>query len=238
MVKHDSANKKLGLITILLIVLINCLLLIEPQIVAASTPNIVDFKDITAEIQPISPTYNESYTGNIPFNVTIHFSARSPTNSSLIPYQDISCQYQLDNGYWNNASLSYASAQKVWYDPTFKGFWNQIDCNYSALLEGLSNGEHHLNITFTPNLKYSYLVLSNGSTLIYQEGNSQYNALANSTIDFSVFGNYDNPASVSNSQQLSFPITYVILVSTITLVVIALSLLVYRRHRKTASKKI
>jgi hypothetical protein len=189
-----------------------------------------------AEIQPISPTHNESYTGNIPFSVTIHFSARSPTNSSLMPYQDISCQYQLDYGYWNNASLSYASEQKVWYDPTFEGFWNQMDCNYNALLESLSKGKHHLNITFTPNLGYSYLVLSNGSTLIYQEENSQYNALVNSTIDFYVFGNYDNPASVPISQQLSFPITCVIIASTLTIVVIAVSILLFKRHLKVHAK--
>jgi hypothetical protein len=196
-----------------------------------------NFKNITAEIQPLSPTFNESHTGEIPLNLTIGYASQTPTNSTLIPYQEIVCQYNVDNGSWNNATLVSASTQKVWYDPTFRGYWNQIDCNYSGLLEELSNGRHSMNITLTPSLQYSCFVLSNGTTPFVRIGNGCYNALANSTVDFYVYGNYDSQASIPNQEKLPLSTTLVIITASATVVAVTLSLLLYRRHRKQATVK-
>jgi len=151
----------------------------------------------------------------------------------LIPYQEIICQYQVDNGNWINATLVVASNQKVWYDPTFQGFWNQIDCNYNGLLQELSNGRHSLNITLTPSLEYSYLVLSNGTLPLVRIGDGYYNALVNSTVDFYVFGNYDSQKSIPNKEITPFSTTIFVVTGTSIFVIIALSFLLFRRYRKT-----
>jgi hypothetical protein len=185
------------------------------------------FKDISAEIQNISPADNGSYTGNVPLNISVRFSAQSDApNSSLIPYQDITCIYQLDNGEWRNASLHYASEQRAWYDPTFQGYWNQLDCNYTAVLQGLSNGEHLLDIDLKPDLDYHYRISSNGT-------NVQKNLHDNATITFHVFGDYDEPVPTNQSSDSEpLPTTLVITASGTSLAVVVAGFLVYFKKRK------
>jgi hypothetical protein len=190
----------------------------------------VNFENITAEIQPLSPEYNGSYTGDIPLNLTIGYASQTATNSTVIPYQEIACQYQIDNGSWLNATLVSASKQNVWYDPTFRGFWNQMDCSYNGSLKELSNGKHSMNVTLNPSLMYSYFVLSNGSSLFYHDKNGVYNALVNSTVDFYVFDNFDATAPNNSAHQSStFPTIVGIVAVSITTT--AAILLLYRRHQ-------
>jgi hypothetical protein len=189
---------KLFLTTV--IVLISFLLLAGFQTVAAQAPSNFPFKDVIGCIQPNCPADNASYTGEICLNMSIQFSVQSTANSSLIPYQNIQCIYQLDNKSWQNATLISASPQTAWYDPTFQGYWNQMRCNYIAPLPTLANGWHSLNVSLTPNLQYYCRVLSNGSYVTTLIGNQMYDALANSTINFYVYGNYDNPTPKSTSQ--------------------------------------
>jgi len=202
---------------------------------ASAIPNF-PFTEIIARIQNISPADNGSYIGDAPLNVSIRFSARSyAPNSSLIPYKEISCIYQLDNGEWKNASLCYASEQGAWYDPTFQGYWNQLDCNYSAVLQGLANGAHSLNVSLTPDLQYYYRVLSNGSSLFYSVGHYVYDALANSTINFYVSDNYDKPAptdQTANMQQEPFPIILAVAVSVAVVAIFAVGVLAYFKKGK------
>jgi hypothetical protein len=218
--------------------LVTCLLLsLMYDLRCQASASVIRFDNIMAEIQPLSPSYNESYTGNIPLDVTVHLSAKSQTNSSLIPYQEIVCQYQVDNGNWINVTLVGASKQKVFYDPTFQGFWNQIDCNYNGSLQELSNGKHSLNITLTPFLDYSYLVLSNGTLPLVRIGDGYYNALMNSTVDFYVYGNYDTQTTTQNQGVPPFPTILVVIASAVAIAVLAVSLLLVKRHRKTISQK-
>ena len=107
--------------------------------------------EINAEIWIISPVDNGSYTGDVPLNISIRFGAFSRVpNASRIPYQKISCLYKIDDGEWKNASLVYASKQGGFWHPTHAAYWNEVRCNYSALLHGLSNGWHILNVTLKP----------------------------------------------------------------------------------------
>lgn len=138
------------------------------------------FKDIEAEIQIISPADNGSYTGDVSLNISIRFSAYSEApNSSVIPYQDISCIYQLDNSEWTNASL-YSASDNGFRDWVNGGYWNIIKCNYSALLQGLSNGAHLLNVSLKP-----------GEIDLYDYPSMI--RIFTSTVNFFVFGNYDKP---------------------------------------------
>jgi hypothetical protein len=97
----------------------------------------------------------------------------------------------LDGGAWQNASLSSTSDQNAWHDPTFQGYWNQQDCNYTAVLQGLSNGEHALNVSLTPKLQYCYRYTDNGLELIYNVGEDAYDINADAAINFHVEGNHD-----------------------------------------------
>lgn len=190
------------------------------------------FKDIIAGIQNFSPEDNKTYTGDVPLDIHIRFSVRSPkSNSGLIPYQDINCIYQLDDGEWRNASLYYASEQETWGDPT-GGYWNQIYCNYSAVLKGLSNGVHSLNVTITPDLKYHYRVLSDGSSLHYSVGHYVYDALTNSTINFYVFGNYDEPIP-TDQPAISPEITFSVVITSVIITII--TVIVLRRKNSQAN---
>ena len=94
--------------TIIVFTLILSLTLLAFQRVAIvyATPNF-PFEDIIAEIRNISPEDNGPYTGDVSLNINIRFYAYSyDPNSSLVPYQDINCIYQLDNSEWKNASSS------------------------------------------------------------------------------------------------------------------------------------
>jgi hypothetical protein len=140
------------------------------------------FSEIEAEIQVSSPVDNGSYTGDLSLNISIRYYALSHVpNSSVIPYQNINCLYQVDNNDWKNASRISASQQGGFWDPPNDGYWNVIDCNYSAVLQGLFNGEHLLDIDLKPDLEYHYRVASNETYV------------DNATISFFVFGNYDKP---------------------------------------------
>ena len=198
-----------------------------PTSIPESPEAMFPFSDIIAGIQNFSPADNGSYIGDVPLIISVRFSARSDApNYSLIPYQEISCLYQLDNGEWKNASLYYASEQKAWYDPTFQGYWNQLDCNYSALLTGLSNGEHLLDIDLKPDLEYHYRISSDGT-------NVQENLLDNATITFYVFGNYNESVPTDQSSNSEpFPTTVVAITSAASLVIASVSLLIYFKRRR------
>lgn len=200
--------------------------------VHAATNNF-PFKDIIAEIQNMSPQDNETYTGDVPLNIHIRFSVRtSDPNSGLIPYQDINCIYQLDDTEWKNASLHYASEQETWWDPT-GGYWNQMDCNYSAVLQELSNGAHSLNVTVTPDLKYYYRVLNNGSSLHYSVGHDVYDALTNSTINFYVYGNYDKLTPTDQPAFLAPEIAFSVAITAVIITII--TVIVLRRKNSQAN---
>ncbi|MGB9960212.1 MAG: hypothetical protein ACPLKQ_06810 [Candidatus Bathyarchaeales archaeon] len=160
--------------------------------------------EIYAVVQVVSPVDNGFYTGNVPLNISISFNVfSSGPNEGVIPYQKISCLYKVDNGEWKNASLVYTSGQQGFWNPPNANYWNYVECNYSALLEGLYNGAHVLNITLKPDgINY------------YRVDHSDY--ALNSTIVFHVYGNYEVPAP--NPQTPEKPLTTtVIVVSVITI---------------------
>ncbi len=94
----------------------------------------------------ISPQNNATYTGEVFLNVSIHFYIEDTVNSSIPPYQNISCIYQIDNNNWTGASLDSVSEQGSFWDWIHKIYWNGIDCNYGCLLQNLSSGTHILNV--------------------------------------------------------------------------------------------
>ncbi|MGB9853856.1 MAG: hypothetical protein ACPLRY_03495 [Candidatus Bathyarchaeales archaeon] len=172
---------------------------------------------IQACIWVTSPVDNGFYTGDVPLNISIRFDVFTDgPNEGVIPYQKISCLYKLDDGEWKNASLVYTSGQQGFWNPPNADYANYVVCNYSALLEGLYNGAHILNITLKPDgIPY------------YRVGNSTY--ALNSTIVFHVYGNYN-----AQIPQIEKAIT----ITIVTPSILTLSaLLILRKMRKNHSNK-
>jgi hypothetical protein len=175
------------------------------------------FSEIEAEIQVFSPVDNGSYTGNISLNISIRYYAFSHVpNSSVIPYQNINCLYQVDNSAWKSATLDFASKQEGFWSLVNDGYYNTMDCNYSALLRGLYNGAHSLNITLKPDIGYYYRV--NNDTV-------------NSASRFYVFGNYEQPTSTPQPTFLTSE-SFLGIVVVVALTITLLTILALRKIRK------
>jgi hypothetical protein len=94
------------------------------------------------------------------------------------------------------------------------------------MLQGLSNGEHLLDIDMKPDLQYHYRISSNGT-------NVQKNLRDNATIAFHVFGNFDAPVPTDQSSDSEpFSTALVITASGASAAIIGVSLLVYFKRRK------
>lgn len=155
------------------------------------------FNQLEAEIQVTSPPDNGSNMGNVPLNVSIEFYAFSRVpNSSVIPYQNITCLYQIDNEQYQNASIYYASQQGSFTDIPNSGYWNTIQCNYTASLQGLNNGRHSLNIALEPR------------GITYYRVNTSFDEVP-STDYFYVYGNANQPTPTTQptSSIPEFPVS-------------------------------
>jgi|YelNatPaOPRAMG01_1025707.scaffolds.fasta_scaffold36155_3 hypothetical protein len=172
--------------------------------------------EIYAVIKIISPIDNGSYTGDVQLNISITFSAfSSGPNMGVIPYQKISCLYRVDGGEWKNASLVHTSGQQGFWNPPNANYWNLVRCNYSALLQGLSNGAHVLDITLKPD-GIDYFRVDGG-----------YRALK-PTVIFHVFGN-EPPAPTTQTENS-------LITATLMATIIAISApLIFRKIRKSYS---
>ena len=135
--------------TSLFVSILMVLLLVRSNIVSANT-NQFSFGDIQAIIQIISPVDNESYEGDVSLNVRVTFQAYSHINSTVMPYRDIICFYRLDSNEWRNATLSAVSEPRIHWSWINQIYTIQIDCDYDASLQFLSNGLHSLSVDVKP----------------------------------------------------------------------------------------
>jgi hypothetical protein len=213
-----------------------CLVLSSFQVgfLSSYTVPCFSFKEINVNYQNTSPADNGSYTGDVPVNISVRYNARSSAkNAYLIPYQEISCLYRLDNGEWKNTSLSYASEQTYFGDPLNRDYWNDLYCNYSAVLHGLSNGVHLLDIDFKPDVR-DHLRRSSNGTLFASEHSSPNTSLpTDASIVFFVFGNDIKPLTTAQIPARGYdPFLAIVAVAIIAMVVVVSGLLVYFRRRK------
>lgn len=103
-------------------------------------------KGFGTTIRVDSPQVNATYTGDVSLNVSIHFYIENTVNSSIPPYQNIRCIYQIDNNNWTDASLDSVAKPSSFWDWIHGIYWNGIDCNYGCLLSQLSDGNHTLKV--------------------------------------------------------------------------------------------
>ncbi len=178
------------------------------------------FSEIEAEIQVFSPADGGSYTGNISLNISIRYYVFSDVpDSGAIPYQNITCLYKVDSHAWQDATLAFASKQEGFWSLVNDGYYNTVDCNYSALLLDLYNGEHCLNITLKPDIGYYYRI-NNESTV-------------NPASSFYVFGNSEQSTSGSQPAFL----TPESLLGTVLVVTITITLFILLALRKTGKRQ-
>jgi hypothetical protein len=235
--KKTAAN----LVEYLSITILVCLVISSFQagfLNSYTTPSF-SFKEITVNYENISPADNGSYTGDVPLNISVRFYAFSQTKSGVIPYQEISCLYRLDNGEWQNTTLNNASKQGYSGYPINRIWAILVDCNYTATLQDLTNGVHILDVDFQPNLG-GILRLSSNGTLIASE-RSQYNHSlpTNASIIFYVFGNEIKPTSTpQNSEEEQALFLDIVIMAIAVIVAIVFGLLVYfKKHRSKILSK-
>jgi hypothetical protein len=183
----------------------------------------VSFDSIQAVIQIISPVDNESYNGGVSLNISIAFETSSPTNSTVIPYQDITCIYRLDSDEWKNASLNSVSEPNMYWSLINRVFLIGINCNYSATLQASSIGVHSLNVALNPGVIHSF-----DFHTYYADDGSEHHYL-NSTVKFYVSSNSGQtvPTGQPVIQEIVFGVATVL-----TVIIISTIVIVSRRRKK------
>ena len=213
-------------LTSLLISVLLVLLSVRPHIVIAGSNGSISFGDIQSIIQIISPVDNASYTGDVSLNISVAFEAYSHMNSTVIPYQDITCIYRLDSSEWRNASFNSVSEPTIYWSWVNQIYTIQITCSYSATLQVSSSGLHSVSVDVNPDVIRSF------DSRTYNDSIGVEYYYLNTTVNFYV--------SNSLEHSDSFPIvpsTASIAAVTIAIAIVGVAgLLVYfKKHKRQNS---
>jgi hypothetical protein len=128
-------------------------------------------------------------------NGSIEFSMyESYPHSGDILSQRFSANYSLDNGEWKNLTFSSFTSEEF-SDPIIGGYWNNLECKYSTVLLGLSEGPHSIMVTVNP---YAYR---------YRYALSQVYFTINTPISITVLSP-QNKTYNANSLPLSFTVNH------------------------------
>jgi len=168
-------------------------------------------KGFGTTIRVVSPQVNVTYTGDVSLNVSIHFYIEDTVNSSLPPYQNIGCIYQVDDNNWTDFPLDSVSNPSSFWDWIHGIYWNGIDCNYSCLLSNLSDGNHTLKVNICPDDSVTPM---NGSSL------------KDSVVAFSVTGNSNQ--TEQNQSTIFTPINIAISLA-VTLITIPTLVILFKK---------
>jgi hypothetical protein len=134
-----------------------------------STPNATtapqhSHGDVYATIEIQTPIYTGANAGSLALDVTIEYYVyERSTQSVLIPYQNFTCIYSVDNGEWKETFLRANVSQSWCMSLVNGGGWNEVFCSYSAVVQGLSDGLHLINVTVTPSEVWSHDYYSLGT---------------------------------------------------------------------------
>jgi hypothetical protein len=207
---------------VLSIVIVSALLVLPLDVVQCT--NSVDatplfFHEIGAGIQILSPIGNTTYTeSTILLNVTLYLTGTEywVHESRVIPYQEISCVYNLDNGEWKNASFVSNTESLVWKSFVNELWYTQMECTYTAVLQDLPEGLHFIRVAVSAR---EYTIRSYNSHDV-----DEREASVNFTIST------QTPSSTMSTQQPELKIAVGVGVATI--VSIAIIAVVLKRKRQ------
>ncbi len=193
------------------------------------------FEEINVQYKNISPADNACYIRKVPVNISVRFYAFSRAKNALVPYQEISCLYSVDNGEWQNATLHNASAHKYSWYPANRMWEIYVDCYYNATLQSLSNGVHLLEVDFKPDIGGRSRLSSNGKLFASEHSSPNTTLPRNASITFYVFGN-NKPNPTAQPINTEYDPLFSIIVLTISVLVTS-SLLIYFKKRKNSLSK-
>jgi hypothetical protein len=186
-----------------------------------ATPFSLD--EISAGVQITSPISNKTYTESaVLLNVTLYLGATEwVPRSHVIPYQEINCVYSLDNGEWKNAPLTSTIQKEAWQSIVNKCWYNQMESNYTVVLQGLSEGLHFIRVAVKPDNVHSY---------------NYYSFDLEPSVNFTI--NNPNatmilPSAQPKSETQQAEATYAVAVGTAIIIVIALIAVVLKKRDKS-----
>jgi hypothetical protein len=133
-------------IAVFLVLLASTLLGLQPQSFAADAQAILAYIGVSIQ----SPNGSYPAPTPIPLNVNVELVYGTTTRSSNeLSGQDVICKYSLDNSEWKDIPFIEVTSTTSQPDLNFP-FINIINCTYSTVLQGLSEGLHFINVTTYP----------------------------------------------------------------------------------------
>jgi hypothetical protein len=206
------------------------------------------YQDLSTRIRSQSPANNESYAGVVPLNVTLRFDIHEMyLHSASIPYQNISCVYSLDNNEWMNIPFERVSSSGEFSDPLTHGYIYQIGCTYNTHLQGLSAGEHFINVTVKPNgvLPNDYYSWYNDSAVYFVVKGSSVSVLSSPSLTqtssptlFPLLSTLGKPTPTPESVTVSSKIVFAVVLLAAVLAIISFVTIFMRKKRNKCSYRI
>ena len=119
---------------------------------SSGNPTPFSLSEINAGIRITSPISNTTYNETtVILEVTLYLGATEwVPGSHVIPYQEISCVYSLDNGEWKNTLLNSTTKKEPWQSLVNAWWFNQMESKYNVVLQNLSEGLHFIKVAAKP----------------------------------------------------------------------------------------
>ncbi len=128
------------------------------------------YDELSGQILVTAPVCNFTYSEpDIVANVSLHIGGHEyEPNTHYVPYENISCVYSLDGSEWRNMTL-VSSAKSELFPSIPNNFWySNMWLNYTATLQGVSEGLHCLKIGVKPDsIPTRDLMSSEDQPLVY-----------------------------------------------------------------------
>lgn len=184
--------------------------------ITSSYSNNTNINPVAFTLTIYSPD-NQTYESTMPLNFTVDWTTYPDFNglpSPPAPVMNGVYSYTIDN----NSAVTVASNRSSSDVLDTRGFKINPTFSYLVNVSNLTNGYHKIVITA------SLSELSSGGSIHF--------SASSSPIFFSVQNPTLSPTPYSGIGALISPLNIIIIVTVVVLAVIAISLLVYRRHRK------
>lgn len=109
------------------------------------------YDELIAKVQIQMPSHEGSYNEGLVFGLNVEFYNNAPSKElRYVPYQNISVTYSIDNGEWKTALFNALTGSNKVASLANGGYWYEEFCNYSAVVEGLCEGVHFINVSVSP----------------------------------------------------------------------------------------
>jgi hypothetical protein len=190
---------------------------IAPEQTVAEQPTAEPFgyDELSGSIIVTAPVGNFTYSdSDIVVNASLHIGGHEyEPNTHYVPYQNVSCVYSLDGSEWQNMTLVSETKSELFPSIPNNFWYSNMRLNYTATLQGVSEGSHQLRIDVKPDsIRTRSISSSQEKPVVY----------------FNVIGQPSTTAPASDS---FLPLANALVVSA-SAGVIAVAAVVYLKKRK------